>query len=160
MGKGNQVTTYLIVMSSLLISCFSPQKKKQFYCDTKADFGVWRLPIIEPFEFVSTNGTGGWTLSWPSSMKQNYLFNFSADSINYKQGLIFCFANSGLFNLNIIDIENKKVIRLNNRTEFNSFMRDRQLSNKLYSINSVFEKWRLTKELPWRQEISPMPSCY
>jgi hypothetical protein len=144
----------MLLFTCVLFSCFNNNNEKKFYCDTMAESDVRRLPIIEPYEFVTADTSTFWNLFWSPESKKNFpSWGYSADSINYEKGFIFIHSSGNVLSLGVVDLKNERVISFKNRDEFYEFSDTNNLSGKLYSVSSIYRSWVITKKLPWENEI-------
>lgn len=133
------------------MSCQHRREKIDFYKDEIKYNQFWRFPIIEPYELVTSDKLNGkWNLNWDIENEEKYFFPFNADSINFQNNYISLFSNSGIYNLNIIDIKLKRCISIPDRDSFLIFCKKHELKPIFYEFNDIYKKWLLTKQLPWR----------
>lgn len=150
---------FLFVFIILFSSCSENRGENNFYCQAKADSDVWRVPIIKPFDFITQDTSETWTLSWLPKYRKEYYISCNADSANYERGMIICYSRIGIADFAIVEIKNEKIIKLAGREQFNEFARKNGISNRLYSVPSVFNNWRKTEILPWQSEIIETIKC-
>jgi hypothetical protein len=161
---GNKCRKIILMLLSInaIIGCGS-DKKPDFYCDTnfKYDTDVWRLPIVEPFELITVDSSTFWSLNWPRTPDKAYLeFQYNADSITYKDGVIMIVYDYGnVFNRGVIDIKQGKVIEFKSRDEFYKFRSEDSMLHKLYSVKDLFREYLKTRSLPWSTEIPNYERC-
>lgn len=161
---GNQRRKVILFLFSIyiIIGCNS-DKKSVFYCDTnfKYETDVWRLPIVEPFELITVDSSTFWSLNWPKTPDKEYLrFNYNADSITYKDGMMMIVYDYGnVFNQGIIDIKKREIIEFKSREEFYKFKSEDSLLHKLYSVKDLFREYLKTRSLPWSNEIPNYKRC-
>ncbi|MES2848775.1 MAG: hypothetical protein V4685_06940 [Bacteroidota bacterium] len=149
----------IIILCIPSVSCLQ-EKKESFYCDISRE-GVWRLPIVYPIEFVTSDTTDTWNLI--SLDKTNTdLWQYSADSINYHDGKIVVYTDKGnVFNLGIIDLKNGALLEFKTRKDFYEYEKTNLQLHTLHKLNDVFLKYKNSggKSLPWINEIKEFSNC-
>jgi len=118
----NKVTIifYLVFPFTVtILSCLSKVRTDDFYCDSKADIDVWRIPVFRPIELISADfKSNTWNLATYPHVNMPHVFH-SADSINYNNGKILLFSSYERFV--IIDLALESDTAFFSRTEFEKY---------------------------------------
>jgi hypothetical protein len=128
--------------------------KPQFYVEDDLEWDVWRIPIIEPYNLLTTDGTSGqrvggsrWHFNDPA-----FTNSFNPDSINYQHGFI-TFHDASQRKHGICDVKRKTISFCDNYEQFKELTAANKLANSLYNAELVYEGWSETRLLPWAKEI-------
>ncbi len=130
-----------------------PEKLK-FYMEDDLEFDVWRIPIVEPYNLITTESTSRRRVGesrWHFH-KAGFTNDFNPDSINYQRSFI-TFHDATQHAYGICDIKRKKVSFYDNYQQFREFTAANKLPNSLYNAELVYEGWSETGLLPWAKEI-------
>jgi hypothetical protein len=143
--------TYRILIFFFLFSCSGPSQT-DFYRDEMADYDVWRLPIIKPYELVTAICCEGWNFGGYLSGKGDPC-NFNLDSLGFENGYILLQGvGSGSVpkeNYCIINVENDSIKAFESRKDFIKYKKKLNLSAEMHSVVDVYWEWKQTKKLPW-----------
>jgi len=128
--------------------------KPRFYVDDDLEWDVWRIPIIEPYNLITTDGNSGqrvgesrWHFNAPA-----FTNSFNPDSINYQQGFV-TFYDASQHSYGFCDLAYKNVSFCGDYQEFREFTTNMIFSKELYNTEQVYEGWTQTRLLPWAKEI-------
>jgi hypothetical protein len=129
-------------------------KKLRFYFEDDLESDVWRIPIIEPYELITADGSSGQRAGYSrwSFQEPGFTSSFNPDSINYQRGFI-TFHDVSHHEYGICDVKHKRVSFCGNYAQFREFIGLRKLSKSLYNTELVYEGWSETRLLPWAKEI-------
>jgi hypothetical protein len=76
----------LVLPLVLLMGQRTDKEKPSFYQGPMKESDVWRLPLVEPYEFITAYCCASWNYQ-PAGASEN----FTADSVNYVKGYILYF---------------------------------------------------------------------
>ncbi|MBF9219982.1 hypothetical protein [Hymenobacter ruricola] len=128
--------------------------KPRFYVDDTLEADVWQIPIVDPYRLIATesfNGTDPDYSRW-GFQYGNDLTSFHPDSINYEKGLIIYHdALDGRYGF--LDIARKTTRVPKDFSHFVTFADSVGVGRKLYAVESVYNCWQQTRQLPWGKEI-------
>lgn len=152
-------TISAIIILSLCITSCTQKGEEKFYCDITRE-GIWRMPIIEPFELITSDTTDTWNLYSIAGTSEE-IFQYSADSIGYSNGKIVISSRYSHLRLGVVDIKNNKVIEFSNRESFYEYERKDSFLHKLYKSNDIFNVYKKKggKSLPWINEVKGFTGC-
>jgi hypothetical protein len=144
-----------ILILILTQSCIWNTSRKDFYEDELAEYDLWRMPIIRPYEIVTSECCiNGWTLTSErknnNSFKGDQSLQGSIDSLFYSNGYIFFVVGSNHIRYGYMNIQTDSLVNLVNRNEFNYFLKTHKLTCKLEAVVDIYANWRKTKQLPWK----------
>jgi hypothetical protein len=157
-GTPGTLIACFFAISCLFCTC-NFKRNVSFYCDEAAAYDVWRLPIVEPFELISSDTLKGWTLSWLATYNFDSIGHHSIDSLNFRNGIILCSIDNGWHQKAVIDIYGKREVIFKTQDEYIKFTESRKLPKELFHITTVFSEWRSTKKLPWASAIDHNSQC-
>lgn len=146
-----------ICVITQLISCYPKTRTENFYCDSKAEMDVWRIPIIEPIELITADhDLMEWGFStYPYSELKNR--SYSVDSVQYQERKILLY--SKINGYIVIDLVNNKDEKFDSYSQFYNYTIEKNLSQKLYYVPSLYNSWIRSKKLPWEQELGFNVKC-
>lgn len=130
-----------------------PIARHRFYVDDDLEPDVWEIPIIEPHRLITADGGGSqagysrWNFQEPG-----LITNFHPDSINYQKGFI-TFHDPSEKKYGFYDLRRNKTTFLATYRQFDAFSKAQGLANTLYNVESVYNCWQQTRQLPWAKEI-------
>ena len=140
-------------ISMYLYSQRKPEKPK-FYFEDNLESDVWRIPIIEPYQLITADGSSQqqagycrWNFQEPG-----FAGSFHPDSLNYQRGFI-TFHDAQQHSYGVCDLTHKNVSFYGDYKQFRKFTDARSLSKALYNTELVYEGWSQTRLLPWAKEI-------
>jgi len=126
--------------------------KPRFYVDDDLEADVWQVPIIDPYRLITAQefssrevGDSRWSFQYKD------LSRFNPDSLNYEKGLILFHDAEG--NYGIVDTGRKTTYQPKDFSQFLQFADSFGVSRKLYEVESVYNCWQQTRQLPWGKEI-------
>ena len=151
MGSKCKISFVAVLILSIISGCGN--EKQNFYKDTMQGHDVWRLPIVKPYQLITTDclsaeGCVGW-----SFQSREFFENFTVDSLNYHKNHLQIYNPYNDKNYVVIDIASKKVYKFSNRDNYEAFLTDKKINNKLYSVKTIHDSWKETGKLPWNDEI-------
>ncbi|WP_223649336.1 hypothetical protein [Hymenobacter psoromatis] len=158
MKAGGKIIVGLLMLPLGLAFIYSYSQRKpeklRFYFEDNLESDVWRVPIIEPYQLITTDGVNNhqagysrWTFQEPDF--QEY---FHPDSINYQPGFI-TFHDTSQHSYGFCDITHKSINYCNDYQQFRKLAITKGLSKFLYSTEMVYEGWSQTRLLPWAKDI-------
>jgi hypothetical protein len=140
--------TYRILIFFFLFSCSGPSQT-DFYRDEMADYDVWRLPVIKPYQLVTARCCEDWSIGGIKTQDNNY-FSSGIDSIGFGNGTIVFFADSSpVKQYGVFNIESEKLEIFYSREVFMEYKKKLKISVKMYRDDDVYREWKQTKKLPW-----------
>ena len=146
----NEIRVIILMFNILCLqSCQSQSEKDVFYSQTQVEDDVWRFPIIYPYELMTAYCCVDWTVNPNTELAKLTKPYLGVDSCNYIDGYIILHDK-----LNdewwVADVEKKESNKFQSKSEAASFLSQKNILFKVYSIKELFEHWHLTKDLPWR----------
>jgi hypothetical protein len=156
-AAGKLVAVMLALPVALAFSYLYAQRepeKSKFYLEDDLDFDVWRIPVVEPYNLITTEGSSRQQFGesrW-HFQETDFTNNFNPDSINYQRGFI-TFHDASQHAYGFCDVKRKKISFCGNYQQFREFIATNKLSDALYSAELVYEGWSETRLLPWAKEI-------
>ena len=139
-SKMKTISILQFIALSLLLGC--SDEKFDFYRTSSYGHDVWRLPIINGYELLSIQCCTGWVF-------QHRSFG-DVDSLNLDKGNFLFRSGTDWY---VFSMKNDSTIKFKNEKDFNSFIKKKELTRKLYSAEAVCRAWRKTGQLPWAEEI-------
>jgi hypothetical protein len=153
--------SFLLVIT--ITSCDNKEKRPApgFYCETMADYDVWRLPVVKPIALITAYiDAGEWNVFYEGSDSAGrYFYSFiSADSINYAKRKLLIYSS---YNepYRIIDIDMQKDTIFPGRNQYLEYISKNQLPETLYHVRTLYYRWKQTKVLPWAKELTDTIDC-
>lgn len=137
----------LICVLILFLSCEEP--KKNFYKDKMQSRDLYRLPIIDPYQLITSYCCKSW--SFYGGSKNKFKNDFSVDSVNYESGFISFYSQDSstgwvVFNAKTTELK----IFEDNYLNFIKYLDEIKIHAKLYSAEYVHRQWLEDKKLPWK----------
>jgi hypothetical protein len=115
-------------------------KKLRFYFEDDLESDVWRIPIVEPYELITADGSAGQQAGYSrwNFQEPGFTDYFHPDSINYQRGFI-TFHDASQHEYGICDVKLKSVSFCGNYEQFREFTATNKLSKSLYNTELVYE---------------------
>jgi hypothetical protein len=156
-AAGKMVAVILALPVALAFGYLYAQRgpdKLRFYFEDDLESDVWRIPVIEPYQLITADGSGGPRAGYSrwSFQEPDFTTSFNPDSINYQRGFI-TFHDASQHKYGICDMKLKNVSFCGNYEQFRDFAATKKLSKSLYNTELVYEGWSETRLLPWAKEI-------
>lgn len=158
MKLGGKIIVGLLVLPLCLalIYAYSQRKpeKLRFYVEDALETDVWRVPLIEPYQLITAEGSSNQQAGYSrwSFQEPGFSSSFNPDSINYQHGFI-TFHDATKNSYGFCDLAPKNVSFCRDYQQFCKLTEAQGLSKFLYSTEMVYEGWSQTKLLPWAKEI-------
>jgi hypothetical protein len=160
MGNDSKIVVRIFILtfiSTIVFSCWSNVRTNNFYCDSKADIDVWRIPVIRPIELISADfKSSTWNLVTYPHVDMPHI-SHSVDSINYYSGKILLFSPYERFV--IIDLTLHFDTAFSLRSDFVRYTEENRFPSKLYNVSELYASWIDTKNLPWINQINDRIEC-
>lgn len=138
----------LLSLTGLLTQC--QEKPLDFYRDPMRGSDVWRLPIVAPYELITSIKKGGDRWNFQDAAFPD---TFSPDSLNFSGGRYLTFHDYSQASYGYCDLQRKQLVRLGGFAQFTDSARRRHFSTQLFYADSVYRGWHATGQLPWAREI-------
>jgi hypothetical protein len=156
-AAGKMVAGILVLPVVLAFGYLYAQRKPEklrFYFEDNLESDVWRIPIIEPYQLITADGSSGQQAGYSrwNFQEPGFTAYFHPDSINYQRGFI-TFHDASEHTYGICDVTHKNVSFCGNYKQFREFANTQNLSKALYNTELVYEGWSETRLLPWAKEI-------
>ena len=158
MKAGGKIIVGLLVLplGLALIHAYSQRKpeKLKFYFEDNLEADVWRVPLVEPYQLITTESINNHQADYSrwSFQEPEFSDNFHPDSINYQCGFI-TFHDALKNSYGLCDLIHKSVSFCSNYQQFRELTDAKGLSKFLYNTEMVYEGWSQTRLLPWAKEV-------
>lgn len=142
----------IIVVISFL-SC-KDEPHENFYESISIEPGIWRVPILKPFDLITTQCCRDWNLNYPTTLKTKNIKDYWIDSIYYQPNYISFHIKGSGSNWAVLDLSADSVRLFEDRTDFLIFLTTNTLNDSLYSAESIFLKFKSIRQLPWTKALA------
>lgn len=141
-----------LIAAALLSGCFLlDTPKENFYRDSLEEYDVLRMPVVEPFDILTTDTS----YSWTSGRHFSDLIGESTviDSINFVDPYVVFYSSADDYRWSIIDISSGEALMNLSIHEFRETLHTKNLTTVMYKPNSIYSMWQQTGQLPWGRDI-------
>jgi len=150
----NNKLLILAWISSLILIISCNKKQTNFYTKSTEARDIWRIPIIEPYQLLTSHCCDGWNFSIGSEFSKDFDIFGEVDSINVcKENILVYMKNNWKGVYSICDVKNKTSTSFETFYDYKNYCIENDISYDLYLTNNIHSGWDKTKQLPWAKEI-------